>query len=398
MGERTIAIVVAAGRGTRMADGAPLPKQYRTLAGEPILARAIKPFLDHAAVEAVLPILHPEDRSLFAQHVAPHPRLLAPAAGGATRQESVRQGLEALASVAPRRVLIHDGVRPFVAAALIDRVIQALDKADGALPALPLKDTIKVIGPDRRIERTLPRHALAAVQTPQGFRFDAILRAHREAAAAGAGDLTDDAAVAERAGLVVVAVEGDPDNDKITMARDLTEAERRLRRDRPLLSRVGQGFDVHAFTAGDHVMLGGVAVPHDQGLAGHSDADVGLHALTDAVLGALADGDIGQHFPPSDPNWRNASSDRFLSFAAGRLRARGGIIDHLDLTLICETPKIAPHTPTMRARIAEIAGIPVSRVSIKATTTERLGFTGRREGIAALATATLRLPPEEDDS
>jgi 2-C-methyl-D-erythritol 4-phosphate cytidylyltransferase/2-C-methyl-D-erythritol 2,4-cyclodiphosphate synthase len=391
----TVAIVVAAGRGTRMGDAASCPKQYRLLGGEPVLWRTLSAFLGYPDIAAVLPVLHPDDIALFHRHIPSHAKLLAPVHGGVTRQDSVRHGLEALAKLSPRRVLIHDGVRPFVQAALIERVLRALDAADGALPALPLKDTVKVIGADRRIERTLPRHALAAVQTPQAFRFDAILEAHRRCACAGTSDLTDDASVAEVAGLVVLAVDGDPDNDKITTARDLEGAERRLRDERgPLVVRVGQGFDVHAFTDGDHVTLGGLAIPHGRALLGHSDADVALHALTDAVLGALSERDIGHHFPPSDPSWERAASDGFLRFAAERVEQRGGVIDHLDLTLICEAPKIGPHAEAMRRRIAAIAGIPVGRVSVKATTTERLGFTGRQEGIAALATATIRLPEE----
>jgi len=390
----TVAIVVAAGRGTRMGDGDALPKQFRDLGGEVVIGRALRPFLDHPAVDAVLPVLHAEDTALFAERVGGHAKLLAPIAGGATRQDSVRHGLEALQRLSPARVLIHDGVRPFVTAGLIDAVLAMLDEAEAAIPACPVTDTIKLRGPGGRIERTLPRDALVAVQTPQGFRFAPVLEAHRSAFEAGETALTDDAAVAERAGLRVVVAEGDPRNTKITTARDLAEAERRLRPERALVTRVGQGFDVHAFTEGDAVMLGGLAIPHSQGLAGHSDADVALHTLTDALLGALADGDIGQHFPPTDPAWKGAASDRFLRFAAERVRARGGVIDHLDLTIICEAPKIGPHAPAMRERIGAIVGIPTSRVAVKATTTERLGFPGRREGIAALGTATIRLPEE----
>jgi 2-C-methyl-D-erythritol 4-phosphate cytidylyltransferase/2-C-methyl-D-erythritol 2,4-cyclodiphosphate synthase len=307
--------------------------------------------------------------------------------GGAERQDSVRLGLEALAARQPDRVLIHDGARPFPDAALIDRVVDGLDRAPAAIPALPLGDTIKRAA-DGRVLETIDRSQLWRAQTPQGFHFDAILAAHRQMAGRM---LTDDAAVAEAAGIAPLIVMGSEENLKVTTAEDLAAAERLLAA-RQADVRVGQGFDVHPFGPGDHVMVCGVAIPHEVAPVGHSDADVGLHALTDAVLGAIGAGDIGMHFPPSDPRWRGASSDRFLAYAATLVRERGGTIAAIDVTIICERPKIAPYRDRMIERVAEILEISIGRVSVKATTTERLGFTGRGEGIAAQAVATIRLP------
>ncbi len=288
-------------------------------------------------------------------------------------------------------MLIHDAARPFPSPALVARAVEAAGSHGAAAPGVALSDTVKQVDDAGRVLATPPRASLRAVQTPQAFRFPLILDAHRRAAQMQVGDLTDDVAVAEWAGAAAFVFEGDPRNFKVTTMADLGAAEARLT-GRTGETRVGQGFDVHAFAGGDHVWLCGVRLPHTQALEGHSDADVALHALADAIYGALAEGDIGAHFPPTDPQWKGAPSHVFLAHAAERVRVRGGVLVHLDATLICEAPKVGPHRETMRARVAEIAGLDVGRVSVKATTTERLGFTGRREGIACLATATLRLP------
>jgi 2-C-methyl-D-erythritol 4-phosphate cytidylyltransferase / 2-C-methyl-D-erythritol 2,4-cyclodiphosphate synthase len=379
-----IALVVAAGRGTRL-DG-PLPKQYRPLGGKPLLRHAVEALVSHRRVDGVRVVIHGDDRALYDAAVKGLD-VLAPVEGGTARQDSVRLGLESLQGDAPERVLIHDAARPFADAALIERVVAALDQDDGAIPALAVTDTVKRAD-QGRVAATLDRAGLWRVQTPQGFRFTKILAAHR---AAKGSDLPDDAAVAERAGLNVRLVAGAEENFKITSAEDLSRAERALLI-RQADIRTGQGFDVHPFGPGDHVFLCGVRVPHGHALVGHSDADVGLHALTDAILGALGAGDIGMHFPPSDPRWRGVPSHRFLAHAAGLVVAAGGTIANVDVTLVCEAPRISPHRDAMIARIAEILGLERSRVSVKATTTERLGFTGRGEGMAAYATATLRLP------
>jgi len=380
----TCALIVAAGRGTRF--GGDLPKQYLPLGGATVLRHAVNAFAAHPRIAGVLVAIRPEDRALFDRAVAGL-SVLPPVPGGAERQDSVRLGLEALAAHKPERVLIHDGARPFPDAALIGRVIEGLDEAPAAIPALPLGDTIKR-AEDGRIRETVDRSQLWRAQTPQGFHFDAILAAHRQMTG---HVLTDDAAVAEVAGLMPLIVAGSEENLKVTTADDLAAAERHLAA-RQGDVRVGQGFDVHPFGPGDHVMVCGVAIPHEVAPVGHSDADVGLHALTDAVLGAIGAGDIGMHFPPSDPRWRGASSDRFLAYAATLVRERGGAIAAVDITIICERPKIAPYRDRMIDRVAEILAISPGRVSVKATTTERLGFTGRGEGIAAQAVATVRLP------
>jgi 2-C-methyl-D-erythritol 4-phosphate cytidylyltransferase / 2-C-methyl-D-erythritol 2,4-cyclodiphosphate synthase len=378
------ALVVAAGRGSRF--GADRPKQYLPLGGQSVLRHAVSAFARHSRIDGVQVVIRPEDRELYEMAVAGW-ALPPPVAGGGTRQESVRLGLEALRSQQPQRVLIHDGARPFPSAALIDRVLDGLDQAPAAIPCVAMRDTIKAVE-DGRIRTTVDRSRLWRAQTPQGFRFDAILAAHR---ALAGRDLTDDSAVAETAGLTPLLVAGDEDDLKITTAEDLAAAERRYAAEFGDV-RVGQGFDAHAFRTGDKVMICGVEVPHEAGLIGHSDADVGLHALTDAVLGAIGAGDIGQHFPPSDPQWRGAPSDQFLRHAAELVRARGGMIAHVDVTVICERPKIGPHRAAMIERVASILGIAAGRVSVKATTTDCLGFTGRGEGAAAQAVATIRLP------
>jgi 2-C-methyl-D-erythritol 4-phosphate cytidylyltransferase / 2-C-methyl-D-erythritol 2,4-cyclodiphosphate synthase len=378
------ALVVAAGQGSRF--GGPLPKQYLPLGGANILRHAVTAFAEHRRITNVLVAIRPEDRALFDRTVAGL-QVLSPVAGGAARQDSVRLGLEALAPYRPDRVLIHDGARPFPNRELVERVIDGLEKAVAAIPCLPLRDTIKR-AEGGTIRETIDRSALWRAQTPQGFHFEAILAAHR---AAIGRELTDDAAAAEAAGLVPLIVDGSEVNLKITTQDDLAAAERLLAARRGDV-RVGQGFDVHPFAPGDHLWICGVRIPHGMSLAGHSDADVGLHALTDAVMGAIGAGDIGMHFPPSDPRWRGAASDRFLSHAADLLLARGGAIAVVDVTIICERPKIAPWRGAMIERIAAILGISPDRVSVKATTTEKLGFTGRGEGIAAQAVATVRLP------
>jgi 2-C-methyl-D-erythritol 4-phosphate cytidylyltransferase/2-C-methyl-D-erythritol 2,4-cyclodiphosphate synthase len=390
----TAALIVAAGQGTRA--GAATPKQYASIGGKTMLARTLGVFLEHPAVDLALVVIAEADRTRYeAAITGGHPKLLAPALGGATRQRSVLNGLRALAPLAPARVLIHDAARPFVAPAIVDRVLAALERAPGAIAAVPLADTLKRADPAGRIAATLDRAGLWRAQTPQGFRYNAILDAHEAAAAAGLEGLTDDAAVAEWAGIAVELVEGGETNVKLTTAEDLARADQAVGAASTLPAagevRTGQGFDVHRFTAGDHVWLCGIRLPHNQALEGHSDADVGLHALTDALLGAIGDGDIGQHFPNSDPRWRGAASRLFLADAARRVRARGGAISNVDITILCEAPKIAPHREAMRARVAEILEVDISRVAVKATTTEGLGFTGRREGIAALATATVAL-------
>ncbi|MGH6983694.1 MAG: bifunctional 2-C-methyl-D-erythritol 4-phosphate cytidylyltransferase/2-C-methyl-D-erythritol 2,4-cyclodiphosphate synthase [Stellaceae bacterium] len=379
-----IALVVAAGRGTRL--GADLPKQYLSAAGQPLLRHSLTTFAAHPGIDHVRVVYNPDDTDHYARASAGLD-LLPPVAGGAARQDSVRLGLESLAELAPAQVLIHDGARPFVDAGTVDRVLAALTDAPAAVPALKLADTVKRAH-DGRVLETVDRAQLWRAQTPQGFRYRDILAAHR---AAKGMDLSDDAAVAERAGLAVRLVAGGEDNIKVTTQEDLARAERWAAAHLGDV-RTGQGFDVHAFGPGDHVWLCGIKVPHDHGLVGHSDADCGLHALTDAVLGALGAGDIGVHFPPSDPQWRGAPSHRFLRHAADLVTKAGGSIAHVDVTLICESPKVGPHRASMVARIAEILALDATRVSVKATTTERLGFTGRGEGIAAQAVATLRLP------
>ncbi len=382
------AVVVAAGQGLRA--GGEIPKQFRRIAGETLLERALSAFAEASEVTFVQPVIRPDDVDLV-RRLTGGMNVLEPVAGGATRQASVRAGLEALVACTPDIVLVHDAARPFASAGLITRAIAAAEKTGAAIPALPVTDTVKRIDSTGTIEATLDRNSIRLVQTPQAFAFPALFDAHRRALAQGRNDFTDDAALAEWAGIKVSVFAGEPGNIKFTTPEDFARAE-------AIQSaglgdvRTGSGLDVHAFGPGDHVTLGGIRIPHVQALTGHSDADVALHALTDAILGALADGDIGAHFPPSDPQWRGASSDRFLTFAVERVRARGGRIAHLDLTIVCEAPRIGEHRDRMRANIANLAGIGIERVGVKATTSEKLGFTGRGEGIAAYATATIRLP------
>jgi 2-C-methyl-D-erythritol 4-phosphate cytidylyltransferase/2-C-methyl-D-erythritol 2,4-cyclodiphosphate synthase len=385
---KVAAVVVAAGRGLRA--GGDLPKQYRSILGEPVIRPSIAALARHAAVSLVQPVIHSDDAELYAR--ATHGLdVLPPVHGGASRQASVCAGLEALEPHRPDLVLVHDAARPFASAALVARAITAAQASGAAVPVVAVADTVKTVDAAGHVTGTIDRAHLRLVQTPQAFGFVALLDAHRRAKAAGRDDFTDDAALAEWAGLTVTTFEGEAGNVKLTSNDDFARAEAAKL---AALSdvRTGFGFDVHQFGDGDHVMLGGVRIAHPRGLSGHSDADVVLHALVDAILGALADGDIGVHFPPTDPQWRGASSDRFLAFAIERLRARGGRIAHLDVTVVCEAPRVGPHRDAIRARIAEIAGVPVERVGVKATTSEKMGFTGRGEGMAAFANATVRLP------
>ena len=381
---RVAAVIVAGGRGVRAGGG--LPKQYRHLAGQPVLRHTVAAFAGHGRVDSVQVVIHPDDRELYEKAVAGLD-VRTPVFGGDTRQASVLAGLEALADAAPTVVLIHDAARAFVSAAVIDGVVDAvLATGDGAIPALPVTDTLKRGGDV--VEATVDRAGLNRAQTPQGFPYSTILAAHHRAREEA---LTDDAAVAEAAGLAVRLVAGEEDNVKLTTAEDFARAEVRLSGAFGDV-RTGTGFDVHRFEPGDHVWLCGVRVPHNEGLKGHSDADVGLHAITDAILGALGAGDIGDHFPPTDARWKDAASARFLAHAADLVAKRGGTVAHVDVTVICERPRLGPHKPAMVARVADILGLDATRVSVKATTTEKLGFTGRGEGIAAQAVATLRLP------
>lgn len=380
-----VALVVAAGRGQRL--GASTPKQYLRLAGAPLLRHSLAAFAAHPSIDAVAAVIAPEDRDLY-ENAAAGLAVLAPIFGGATRQESVRNGLEALVARDPERVLIHDAARPFIDADTITRVLDALDDAPAAIAAVPVADTLKR-GAGAVISATVERRDLWRAQTPQGFHFRAILQAHR-AAGSTQPEATDDAMVAERAGLAVTLVMGSEDNFKVTTADDLERAERAAAAAGEI--RTGLGFDAHRFAPGDHLWLCGIKIPFAQTLSGHSDADVGLHAATDALLGAIGDGDIGVHFPPSDEKWRGAPSHKFLRYAAERIAARGGSVVNLDVTLICEQPRIGPHREAMVARVAEILGVPSARVSVKATTTEGMGFTGRGDGIAAQAVAAVRLP------
>ena len=370
------AIIVAAGRGTRA--GGDVPKQWQTLAGVPVVAHALARFLAHPGIGRTVLVIHPADRVL-AEALPGGPEIVH---GGKDRAASVRAALEHLAHAPPEAVLIHDGARPFVSDALIGRMIAALGYGVAAAPALRMTDALwRSAGPV--VAGVQDRTNLWRAQTPQAFGFAPILDAHR----VHPGGAADDVEVARAAGLDVQVVEGEDVNVKLTLPGDLARAEGAMRTDMDV--RCGNGFDVHGFCEGTHVTLCGIDVPHGQGLLGHSDADVGMHALTDAIYGALAAGDIGRHFPPSDPRWKGAESHVFLSHAAGLARARGLALTHADVTLVCEVPKIAPHADAMRDRLAAILGVARERISVKATTSERLGFTGRGEGIAAIATATL---------
>ena len=377
-----------------MASG-PAPKQYVAIGGAPVLWHTLKTFCDVPSVTDILVAIHPDDHDLYRDCVPVNAgKVWPPVNGGASRQASVYAGLRELIALKPDFVLIHDGARPFVSAKTITSVIAALQTQPGAIAAVPLADTLKRANTEGTISDTIDRNGLWRAQTPQGFHFAAILKAHRDAAAAGRSDFTDDAAIAEWAGLKVALVEDTAENIKLTTAEDIAAAGRRLQHAMTgtFETRTGSGFDVHRFTDGDHVWLGGVKIPHTHKLDGHSDADVVLHALTDALLGTIGDGDIGQHFPPSDPKWKGAASMLFLADAARRVGERGGRIVNVDITVLAEAPRIGPHRPAMQEAIGKTLGLSLDRVGIKATTTETLGFTGRREGIAAMAVATVVLP------
>ena len=388
---RIAALLLAAGTGRRY--GGATPKQFVALRGRAVIRHAAEALLPHVTLlqpvgdavllDAALHGLDPDDTILRP-----------PVPGGATRQHSVRAGLEALdalpAEQRPELVLVHDGARPFVPADLVRRVLAALDRHDGAIPCVPVADTLKR-GRDGVIVDTVSRDNLVRAQTPQGFRFPLLRDLHRAAAAAANGPaVTDDASLLEHAGHAVALVPGSEDNIKLTVEEDLVRLERLI--GPALLPRTGTGFDVHVLAPDRPLVLCGITVPHPLGLAGHSDADVGIHALCDAIYGALAEGDIGRHFPPSENTWKDADSARFLAHAAERIAARGGVLVNADVTLICEQPKIGPHALAMRERLAALLGVDLDRISVKATTTERLGFTGRGEGIAAQASATVLVP------
>ncbi|NJC33487.1 2-C-methyl-D-erythritol 4-phosphate cytidylyltransferase/2-C-methyl-D-erythritol 2,4-cyclodiphosphate synthase [Sphingomonas jejuensis] len=383
---RIAALVVAAGTGVRA--GGDVPKQYRRIGGKAVIAYAVDAMTSHPAIQLVQPVIGPDQQELAAAALG-NRDVMTPVAGGATRRDSVIAGLRAIAATGlADHVLIHDAARPFCPPSVIDRLIDALGEAPGAIPVLPVVDTLVALDGSEAPDRT----TLGRVQTPQAFRLADIQAAH--AAWSSDQTATDDATVLRAAGGAVALVEGDPRLEKLTTAGDLAAADRRLR----MRTAVGTGFDVHRLEEGEELWLGGILIPHHQGLSGHSDADVGLHALTDAILGALGEGDIGLHFPPSDMRWRGARSDQFLQHAAAMVSAAGGRIEHLDLTLICEAPKIGPHRAAMRTAIAQMLSLSERRISIKATTTERLGFAGRGEGIAAQAAATLSLPDDLEDS
>jgi 2-C-methyl-D-erythritol 4-phosphate cytidylyltransferase/2-C-methyl-D-erythritol 2,4-cyclodiphosphate synthase len=380
---RAVALVVAAGRGSRF--GGEHPKQWHALDGQPLLRHSLAAFAAHPDITEVRAVIHPDDLAFYEQAAAGL-RLNSPLFGGATRQASVRSGLDGLSDCDPDWVLIHDGARPFIEQALISRVLKALPGNPGVIPALPLHDTLKRAR-DGVISETLPRDGLFRAQTPQAFHYQMIRDAHR---AAAGREMTDDAAVFEAAGHAVRLIAGSEANVKITTREDLARADRAS--GKTLEPRMATGYDVHRFGPGDHVTLCNIKVPHHLGLEGHSDADAALHALTDALLGCIASGDIGRHFPPTDPRWKGADSALFLTYVTELLTAMGGRILHVDITIICERPKIGPYRAAMVERLAELLALPQGRVSVKATTTEGLGFTGRQEGIAAQAAATILLP------
>jgi 2-C-methyl-D-erythritol 4-phosphate cytidylyltransferase/2-C-methyl-D-erythritol 2,4-cyclodiphosphate synthase len=379
LSEQVTALIVAAGSGTRM--GSDLPKQYRLLAGKPLLRHAVEALIGHPRITAVRVVIGAgqQEQAAAALSGLDIGDLVV---GGAERADSVRAGLDACSDGI---VLVHDAARPFCPPQVIDRLLDALEKADGAVPVLAVADTLAK--GDRELRGTVNRTQMLRVQTPQAFHVADLRYAYEEA---GSGAPTDESTVLQHAGLKVVTVEGDESLHKLTTTSDWKRAEMMLAAQ--MISRSGSGFDVHAFEGPGPLIMGGITIDHPQGLAGHSDADVVLHAITDALLGAAVLGDIGQHFPPSDPQWKGAASDRFLVHAADLIRDKGGIIDHVDCTVICEAPKVGPHRAAIQARVAEILGLELQQVSIKATTTERLGFTGRGEGIASQAIATVRLP------
>ncbi len=385
-------VVVAAGRGERAGASVEGPKQYRRIGGRPVLWHTLQGFLHWPKTGPIVVVIHPDDHALFDAATADLTGRddIAVVSGGATRQISVLRGLQALSNAGVTHVMIHDGVRPFCDAALLDRVQAALAAgAKAVLPAVPVTDTIKRADSGGRVAGTVSRKDLFAAQTPQSFHFQTILDAHEKADASGSADFTDDASIAEWAGIPVELVEGSVDNVKLTLQRDIAMADEKLKASSLPDVRTGNGYDVHQLEAGDGVTLCGIFIPHDQKLKGHSDADVALHALTDALLATCGAGDIGDHFPPSDMQWKGAPSRIFLEHAAKIVRDAGGTIMNADISLIAEAPKIGPHRQAMREKLSEILGISLDRCSVKATTNETIGFVGRREGIAAIATATV---------
>lgn len=383
---QNIALIVAAGRGQRFSTPAtptqsPLPKQYHSLNGEPVLRHVLKAFQNHPLISHIQTVIHPDDADLYAAAAQNLTKCLPLVMGGAERQASVFEGLKALNDMKPKHVLVHDAARPYLSADLISRILAALDTSSASIPVLPVVDTVKLFEDDQT-SQTLPRDRLKRVQTPQGFDYAALLEAHEKASTMETM-FTDDASLIEHFGAEVVCVEGEEKNIKLTVESDLMER---------LEYRTGSGFDAHRFTEGDHVMLCGVPIPHDRQLEGHSDADVALHALTDALMGALAAGDIGQHFPMSDDTNKNRNSADFLNYAVNLATQQNAHIVNIDLTIICESPKIGPYREKMVQRLAEILDMPESRISVKATTTEKMGFTGRSEGIAAQAVTSIALP------
>jgi len=390
--DKTSVVVVAAGRGERAGNSADGPKQYRPIGGKAVIWHTLSAFLGHPRIGRIVVAIHADDAALFEKAAGASSTKVSTVIGGETRQASTLAALRALSNDAPSVVLIHDAVRPFADAGLIDRVIDAASHGRGAVPTTPVTDTLKRKGAETLA--TVDRKDLYTAQTPQGFPFGAILEAHEKAHAEGRSDFTDDASIAEWAGLPVELVEGSPDNFKLTVARDIEMADQRLASSQAQFPdvRTGNGYDVHAFAEGDAVVLCGVRIAHGKRLSGHSDADVGLHALTDALLATCGAGDIGTHFPPSDPQWKGAASRIFVEHAAKIVRSHGGRIANADVTLICEAPKIGPHREAMTAELSAMLGISADRVSIKATTNEKLGFIGREEGIAAIATASVVYP------
>ena len=383
----TIAIIVAAGSGTRA--GGELPKQYQHIGHSPVICHTVNEFISHEAIDDIVVVISKEHRDLYDTAMKEF-SLRPPVIGGQTRQQSVFNGLKEIAADKPSKVLIHDAARPFVTGQIIDDVIAALDDSEGAIPGIEVVDTINQVQ-NGKVSGRLNRNELRAVQTPQGFVFDAIYKAHQKAAIDGNTSATDDSALVSS----VAMVQGSPDNIKLTTAQDIDFADKKIRQ--TFMAdlgdiRVGQGFDVHAFEPGDHVILCGVKIPFSASLKGHSDADVAMHALTDAILGALGEGDIGKHFPPTDAQWKGAASEIFLEGAIGLVLQRKGFLAHCDITIICEAPKLRPHIDAMREKLSQIMAVEVDRISVKATTSEQLGFTGRGEGIAAMAITTIRLP------
>ncbi len=368
-----------------------MPKQYLSLGSRSVLATTIDCFLNHPGIDLIQPVIHEDDFELFEASTVTAERLMPPVTGGSTRQSSVRSGLEALVDKDVDLVMIHDGARPFASSDLLDRLLATMADHDGALAALPVSDTLRLSTVDHLADRTISRENLWSAQTPQCFRYDRVLAAHRDAPH---DNFTDDVAVAENAGMQIKLVPGDPGNFKITSQSDLDLANAIVAaaEGSHMETRTGYGFDVHRFEPGKNVRLCGIDLPFNQKLKGHSDADVALHALTDAMLGAIGAGDIGEHFPPSDDTWENADSARFVAFAMSEIEKRNGKVTSLDITIICEKPKVGPHRKAMRERIAEITGVETNRINVKATTTEKLGFTGRGEGIAAQALATIQTP------